>query len=123
MAVAGLDVNKRHKVRAVGLSGQMHGATLLDKSLTPLRPAILWNDGRSIVESADLQAREPDFVTKGGNVVMPGFTAPKLEWVRRHEPDVFARIHKVLLPKDYVRLRMTGEIASVLSDSAARILL
>ena len=118
MAVAGLDVNKRHKVRAVGLSGQMHGATLLDKSLTPLRPAILWNDGRSIVESADLQAREPDFVTEGGNIVMPGFTAPKLEWVRRHEPDVFARIHKVLLPKDYVRLRMTGEIASDMSDSA-----
>ena len=118
MAVAGLDVNQRHKVRAVGLSGQMHGATLLDKSLTPLRPAILWNDGRSQAESAELQAREPDFITKGGNLVMPGFTAPKLEWVRRHEPDIFAKIHKVLLPKDYVRLRMTGEVASDMSDSA-----
>lgn len=118
MAVAGLDVNRRHAVRAVGLSGQMHGATLLDRSLTPLRPAILWNDGRSHVEASELQAREPDFVDKGANLVMPGFTAPKLEWVRRHEPEIFSKIAKVLLPKDYVRLRMTGELASDMSDSA-----
>ena len=118
MAVAGLDVNHRHAVKAVGLSGQMHGATLLDESLTPIRPAILWNDGRSHAEAASLQAREPDFVEKGGNLVMPGFTAPKLEWVRQHEPENFAKVAKVLLPKDYVRLRMTGELASDMSDSA-----
>lgn len=118
MAVAGLKVAERRKVRAIGLSGQMHGATLLDESLTPLRPAILWNDGRSHLEAAALQAREADFVGKGGNLVMPGFTAPKLEWVRKHEPEVFKKISKVLLPKDFVRLRMTGELASDMSDAA-----
>ncbi|WP_300380823.1 xylulokinase [Henriciella sp.] len=118
MAIAGLSVKHRHGVRAIGLSGQMHGATLLDDSLTPLRPAILWNDGRSHAEAADLQVREPEFVSRGGNLVMPGFTAPKLEWVRQQEPEVFARTAKVLLPKDYVRLRMTGELASDMSDSA-----
>ena len=77
MAVAGLDLELRHAVRAVGLSGQMHGATLLDKSLAPLRPAILWNDGRSHAECQALQSSQPDFIAKGGNLVMPGFTAPK----------------------------------------------
>lgn len=118
MAVAGLSVKHRHGVKAIGLSGQMHGATLLDKALNPLRPAILWNDGRSLAEASALQEKEPDFVGKGGNLVMPGFTAPKLEWVRRHEPEIFAKVAKVLLPKDYVRLRMTGELASDMSDSA-----
>lgn len=118
MAVAGLDLILRNAVRAIGLSGQMHGATLLDKSLSPLRPAILWNDGRSHAECQHLQDSQPDFITKGGNLVMPGFTAPKLAWVKAREPEVFRNIHKVLLPKDYVRLRMTGEFASDMSDSA-----
>jgi len=118
MAVAKLDVDRRHAVKAIGLSGQMHGATLLDESLKPLRPAILWNDGRSYQECAELQENTPEFVTEGGNLVMPGFTAPKLGWVRRHEPEVFARLAKVLLPKDYVRLRMTGDLASDMSDSS-----
>ena len=118
MAVAGLELNLRHAVRAVGLSGQMHGATLLDKSLSPLRPAILWNDGRSHVECQELQSTQPEFITKGGNLVMPGFTAPKLAWAKTHEPEVFEKTHKVLLPKDYVRLRMTGDLASDMSDSA-----
>ena len=118
MAVARLDVSHRHKVKAISLSGQMHGATLLDATNTPLRPAILWNDGRSFKESAELEAAEPDFITKGGNLVMPGFTAPKLAWVRKHEPETFDKIRTVLLPKDYVRLRMTGELASDMSDSA-----
>ena len=118
MAVAKLDVGLRHKVRAIGLSGQMHGATLLDKSLAPLRPAILWNDGRSFKECAELQEKTPAFVSRGGNLVMPGFTAPKLEWVRQHEPAIFDKIHAVLLPKDYVRLRMTGDLASDMSDSS-----
>ena len=118
MAVAGLDLELRHAVKAVGLSGQMHGATLLDVSLAPLRPAILWNDGRSHAECRHLQSSEPDFVSHGANLIMPGFTAPKLEWVRKNEPDIFDATHKVLLPKDYVRLRMTGELATDMSDSA-----
>ncbi len=118
MAVAKLDVARRHAVKAIGLSGQMHGATLLDKALTPLRPAILWNDGRSFRECAELQSSTPEFMTEGGNLVMPGFTAPKLAWVRKHEPDVFAKVAKVVLPKDYVRLRMTGDLASDMSDSS-----
>ena len=118
MAVAGLDLDLRHAVKAVGLSGQMHGATLLDETLAPLRPAILWNDGRSHVECSELQDSEPDFVARGANLLMPGFTAPKLEWVRKHEPETFKATHKVVLPKDYVRLRMTGELASDMSDSA-----
>ena len=104
-------------VAGIGLSGQMHGATLLDERHRPLRPAILWNDGRSERECAILDARA-DFRGIGGNLVMPGFTAPKLEWVRRNEPEVFARTARVLLPKDYVRLRLVGDHVSDLSDSA-----
>ncbi len=105
-------------VAGIGLSGQMHGATLLDAAGMVLRPCILWNDGRSAAECAALEAREPDFHRLGGNLVMPGFTAPKLEWVRRHEPEIFARVAKVLLPKDWVRLKLSGELLSDLSDSA-----
>lgn len=105
-------------VSGIGLSGQMHGATLLDRADKVLRPCILWNDGRSEAECAALEAREPDFHRLGGNLVMPGFTAPKLEWVRRHEPEVFAEVATVLLPKDWVRLKLSGEKRSDLSDSA-----
>jgi xylulokinase len=105
-------------VRGIGLSGQMHGATLLDADDAVLRPAILWNDTRSGHECAVLEARSPAFRERGGNAVMPGFTAPKLEWVRTHEPEIFARIAKVLLPKDYVRLQLTGDYASDMSDAA-----
>ncbi len=105
-------------VTGIGLSGQMHGATLLDDGDAVLRPCILWNDGRSEAECRALEAAEPDFHRLGGNLVMPGFTAPKLEWVRRHEPEVFAKVAKVLLPKDWVRLKLTGESLSDLSDSA-----
>ena len=104
--------------QAIGLSGQMHGATLLDASDEVLRPAILWNDGRSGAECEELEAAVPNAREITGNIAMPGFTAPKLLWVRRHEPEVFDRVAKVLLPKDYVRLRMTGEYASDMSDSA-----
>ncbi|MBW2282267.1 MAG: xylulokinase [Deltaproteobacteria bacterium] len=105
-------------VRGVGLSGQMHGATLLDASDRPLRPAILWNDGRSAAECAALEREVPESREITGNLAMPGFTAPKLLWVRRHEPDVFARVAHVLLPKDYLRLRMTGDYATDLSDAS-----
>ncbi len=117
-AVVSLDAKLRHQVKAAGLSGQMHGATLLDASDRALRPAILWNDGRSDAECAALEKAEPNSRKITGNIAMPGFTAPKLAWVRKHEPDVFAAIKSVLLPKDYVRLRMTGEKASDLSDAA-----
>jgi len=105
-------------VRAIGLSGQMHGATLLDATDRPLRPAILWNDGRSAAQCAELEERVPRSREITGNLAMPGFTAPKLLWVREHEPEIFARLHKVLLPKDSLRLRMTGDYASDMSDSA-----
>ena len=105
-------------VRSIGLSGQMHGATLLGADGRPLRPAILWNDGRSQAECAELEQRCPSLHAIAGNLAMPGFTAPKLLWVARHEPEVFARVAKVLLPKAYVRYRLTGEMAEDMSDAA-----
>jgi xylulokinase len=106
------------EVLGVGLSGQMHGATLLDDALRPVRPAILWNDGRSAAECARLEESQPESRRITGNLAMPGFTAPKLLWVRGNEPEVFARTRTVLLPKDYVRLSMTGERATDLSDAS-----
>jgi xylulokinase len=96
----------------------MHGATLLGEDDRPLRPAILWNDGRSAAECVALEEAAPDARKITGNLAMPGFTAPKLLWVRAHEPEVFARIARVLLPKDYVRLQLTGEAATDLSDAS-----
>lgn len=117
-AVLSLSPDRRASIEAIGLSGQMHGATLLGADDRPLRPAILWNDGRSHAECAELEAREPRSRKVSSNMAMPGFTAPKLLWVRSHEPDVFAATARVLLPKDYVRLVMTGDHASDMSDSA-----
>lgn len=117
-AVKQLPADQRLKVQAVGLSGQMHGATVLGDDDQPLRPAILWNDGRSHEECVELAALEPRFLRIGGNLVMPGFTAPKLAWLKRHESHIFHKIKSVLLPKDYVRLVMTGNRASDMSDSA-----
>ncbi|MGA2024164.1 MAG: xylulokinase [Steroidobacteraceae bacterium] len=117
-AVRQLPAASRAKVQAVGLSGQMHGATVLDVQGRVLRPAILWNDGRAFAQCAQLEAREPNSRQITGNIAMPGFTAPKLLWLREHEPEVFRRIEHVLLPKDYVRLRLTGEYLSDLSDSS-----
>ena len=117
-AVRSLDAELRRSVRGVGLAGQMHGATLLGADDRVLRPAILWNDGRSFAECRELEAATPRLHEIAGNIAMPGFTAPKLLWVRKHEPEVFAATAKVLLPKDFVRLKMTGDHASDLSDSA-----
>jgi xylulokinase len=105
-------------VRAVGPTGQMHGAVLLDAHDAVLRPAILWNDGRSAAQCAQMQAACPALQTIAGNLAMPGFTAPKLLWVREHEPQVFARTARVLLPKDWLRLGLTGEAVSDLSDAS-----
>jgi xylulokinase len=104
-------------VRGIGLSGQMHGATLLDAADEVLRPCILWNDTRSHEEAAELDA-DPMFRRITGNIVFPGFTAPKLMWVRRHEPALWDRVAKVLLPKDYLRLWLTGEHVAEMSDAA-----
>lgn len=117
-AVSQLDIKLRRSVRGAGIAGQMHGATLLGADGRPLRPAILWNDGRSGRECEELEQRAPRSRDITGNLAMPGFTAPKLLWVQRHEPEIFSRTRKVLLPKDYVRLRMTGDYASDMSDSA-----
>lgn len=119
-ALAGLKRAHPHElaaVRGIGLSGQMHGATLLDERGQVLRPCILWNDTRSYVEAAQLDA-DPRFRRITGNIVFPGFTAPKLLWVKNNEPDIFARVAKVLLPKDYLRLWLTGETISEMSDSS-----
>ena len=104
-------------VRGIGLSGQMHGATLLDQEDAVLRPCILWNDTRSFRQAAALDG-DPQFRALTGNIVFPGFTAPKLAWVRENEPEIFARVRWVLLPKDYLRLWLTGEHISEMSDSA-----
>jgi xylulokinase len=106
------------QIEAVGLAGQMHGATLLDEHDEVLRPAILWNDGRSGTECALLEQRVPASRRITGNLMMPGFTAPKLLWMAHHEPRLFERVAKVLLPKDFLRLRLTGDHASDMSDSA-----
>lgn len=106
------------RVRGIGLSGQMHGAVLLDEADQVLRPAILWNDGRSELECAELMAELPTLPQIAGNLAMPGFTAPKLRWVAKHEPDVFARIRCVLLPKDWLRMRLSGDKVSDMSDAA-----
>jgi xylulokinase len=118
IAVSDLRLTLRKAVRAIGLSGQMHGATLLDRKHQTLRPAILWNDGRSAQQCRELEHGVAAMLQITGNRAMPGFTAPKLLWVRQHEPEIFAQTATVLLPKDYVRLRMTGETASDMSDSA-----
>lgn len=102
---------------AISFSGQMHGATLLDNTGQVIRPCILWNDTRSHVEAAKLDAN-PLFRQLSGNIVFPGFTAPKLCWVAKHEPENFARVAKVLLPKDYLRFWLTGDYVSEMSDAA-----
>ena len=105
-------------VKALGLAGQMHGATLLNNEGAVLRPAILWNDGRSEQQCQTLENSVATARAITGNLVMPGFTAPKLLWVKENEPDIFKQVNMVLLPKDYLRYQLTGEFASDMSDSA-----
>ncbi len=104
-------------VGGMGLSGQMHGATLLGADDNPLRPCMLWNDTRAGTEAAAMDA-DPQFRAISGNVVFPGFTAPKVEWVRTNEPEIFTRTRRILLPKDYLRLWLTGEAVSDMSDAS-----
>jgi xylulokinase len=111
-------------VAAVGLTGQMHGLVLLDRERRVLRPAILWNDQRTGQECAEIEKRvgRRELIRETGNVALTGFTAPKILWVRNHEPEVYAKARLVLLPKDYVRLRLTGEAAMDKADGSGTIL-
>ena len=105
------------QLRGIGISGHMHGATLIDTKGAVLRPCILWNDTRSHAEAALLDAA-PQVRALSGNIVFPGFTAPKCMWVAKHEPQVFALVAKVLLPKDYLSFWLTGRAVSEMSDAA-----
>ena len=113
------------QVAAVGLTGQMHGLTLLDHQGQVLRPAILWNDGRTAAQCDEMRARlgKERLIAITGNDALTGFTAPKILWVREHEPDVYARVAHILLPKDYVRYRLTGGFAVDCADGAGMILM
>jgi xylulokinase len=120
-ALAGLGVEG---IAGIGLSGQMHGLVALDAAGRVLRPAILWNDQRTAEQCAQIEARIglDRLVALTGNRALTGFTAPKLLWLREHEPDVYARIARIMLPKDYVRLRLTGEHATDVSDASGTLL-
>lgn len=108
----------------IGLSGQMHGLVVLDGAGEVLRPAMLWNDQRTAEQCAEIERRigSERLVALTGNRALTGFTAPKLLWLREHEPDVWARIARVMLPKDYVRLRLTGEWATDVADASGTLL-
>ncbi|MEA2286870.1 MAG: xylulokinase [Solirubrobacteraceae bacterium] len=112
-------------VAGIGLSGQMHGLVALDETGAVIRPAILWNDQRTGAECAEIEARVglDRLISLTGNRALTGFTAPKLLWLRNHEPESYARIARVMLPKDYVRLRLTGEPATGVSDASGTLLL
>jgi xylulokinase len=124
-AQAVLDVlGEQGEIEAIGLSGQMHGLVALDAAGAVLRPAILWNDGRTGAECAEIERLVglDTLIARTGNRALTGFTAPKLRWLARHEPAVYARIDRVLLPKDYVRLRLCGEYATDVSDASGTLL-
>jgi len=109
----------------LGLSGQMHGLVCLDEADRVLRPAILWNDQRTAAECAEIEERVglERLIELTGNRALTGFTAPKLLWLRRHEPEIFKRITRIILPKDFLRLRLTGEFATDMADGAGTLLL
>ncbi len=123
-ALAGADIPGK-EVTAIGLTGQMHGLVLLDVAGRVLRPAILWNDQRTSAECDEIIERvgRTELIACTGNDALTGFTAPKLLWIRRHEPAIFEKIRQVLLPKDYVRFRLTGEYATDRAGAAGTLLL
>ncbi len=117
---------KPEEIKGVGLSGQMHGSVFLDKAQTVLRRALLWNDQRTAEQCAAIEAKaggRAKLIQMVSNPAFTGFTAPKILWVRQHEPHVYEKTHKVLLPKDYIRLRLTGEYATEVSDASGTLLL
>ena len=112
------------RVAAVGLTGQMHGLVLLDEAGEVLRPAILWNDQRTQAECDEIHERigKEHFIQTTGNVALTGFTAPKILWVQKNEPQVYAKARHVLLPKDYIRFKLTGEYAMDKADGSGTVL-
>ncbi|MDG3043035.1 xylulokinase [Roseicyclus marinus] len=117
-ALGGLAPELRAQVRAIGLSGQMHGAVVLDADHRPLRPVILWNDARAEADCAAMLEAEPEAGRIGGVPPMPGFTAPKILWLSRREPAVHAKIAHVILPKDYIGLRLHGNLVTDPTDAS-----
>jgi xylulokinase len=118
------DVSAGREIAGIGLSGQMHGLVALDRADRPLRPAILWNDQRTGAECKEIEALVglDRLIELTGNRALPGFTAPKLLWLREHEPDTYAQIARICLPKDYVRLRLTGSWAIDVADASGTLL-
>jgi xylulokinase len=118
------EVSAGREVAGIGLSGQMHGLVCLDARDRVIRPAILWNDQRTAAECTEIEERvgRSRLIELTGNRALTGFTAPKLLWLRRHEPDAYARIAHVMLPKDYVRLQLTGERATDVADASGTLL-
>jgi xylulokinase len=112
-------------IAAIGLTGQMHGLTLLDEAGEVLRPAILWNDQRTGAQCDEIRAKlgKSHLIELTGNDALTGFTAPKILWVREHEPEVYARARHILLPKDYVRYKLTGDYAVDKADGAGMLLM
>ena len=112
------------EIGAVGLTGQMHGLVLLDEAGNVLRPAILWNDQRTQSQCDEIHQiiGKEKFIQITGNVALTGFTAPKILWVKENEPDLYAKASHVLLPKDYIRLKLTGEYAMDKADGAGTVL-
>ena len=110
-------------ITAIGLSGQMHGTVLVDAADRPLRPSILWDDSRATAEAAALNENIGDIAAVAGIIAMPGFTAPKLLWLARHEPELMNRLTCVLQAKDFIRLLLTGERATDMSDASGMMLL
>ena len=123
-ALAGADIPGR-EIAAIGLTGQMHGLVLLDAAGRVLRPAILWNDQRTAAECDEIARRtgRAELIARTGNDALAGFTAPKILWVRRHEPAVYEQVRQALLPKDYVRFRLTGDYATDRAGAAGTLLL
>ena len=115
----------KSEVRGIGCGGQMHGLVVLDENDTVIRPAILWNDGRTAAETEWLNTEigKQRLSALTGNIAFAGFTAPKLLWMKKHEPENFARIAKIMLPKDYINYRLTGVHACDYSDASGMLLL
>ncbi|NJO13183.1 MAG: hypothetical protein HC872_06640, partial [Gammaproteobacteria bacterium] len=113
------------RIEAIGLTGQMHGAVFLDADGDPIRPALLWNDQRTAAECAEIERRvgAQHLRRIAGNPALTGFQAPKILWLRNHEPEAYARVRHVLLPKDFIRFRLTGAFATDASDAAGTLLL
>src|SRR4051794_33331903 len=117
---------KGSDVGAIGLSGQMHGSVFLGDGPKALRPALLWNDQRTAAQCAEIEAKaggRAALIELVANPALTGFTAPKILWVREHEPRIYDRVKHILLPKDYIRYRMTGLYATEVSDASGTLLL